>query len=532
MPSEVSRSPSTELADRVKTILTSRELTAYQLSRLSEILFGTTSHYYIPPNFYYRLRVGTAAPNIYQLFALSKISDYRLVDWLRIFGYDLDELPRLEALLHGRRTVILDSTSYDEEAWVPWFQEITASFESEKITPLSSLIAPGNFRRVNSIEESNKKSFLYAKVGQEDALAYPFVVPGSVVRADPVVTTVREQGATESCRQPLYLVEHSKGVNCCLLKHIDSGHVEVISEQLPYAKTTLQLAREIRILGLVDLEIRPLAKVLRPWVPAQLARPWQPSPLPEAAPGMSLGELIRAARYRSGLHFREASSLTRKIAEHFADGRYFITSELLSSYERLNLAPRHVHRIMSLCIVYCIAFWDFLHSTDIALRQSGREPIPKDLLVHSSLGNLKQIVGQETDSVQTQPFPFSLFEHIPLFLRNSLSNITDLPRVSIRDVFWTGGQRKPLHPLLERSQFIVVNRRVKRPVQTVLSETWEKPLYLILMRDGTYLCGQCTLEGDILILQSHPNSSLPPRVLRNRRDAEIAGRVVAIVRSL
>ena len=62
------------------------------------------------------------SPSLYQLFAISMISDYRMADWLRVFGFDLEEIPRLQIALPTNRTILLDSSLSDPDAWIPWFR--------------------------------------------------------------------------------------------------------------------------------------------------------------------------------------------------------------------------------------------------------------------------------------------------------------------------------------------------------------------------------------------------------------------------
>src|SRR5260370_7835723 len=88
-----------ELLNRVRSILDRTGLMIYDLSKLSEKVFGQSSRHFISHNFYYDLRMGKVYPNIYQVFSLSCFSNYRLVGWLRVFGFGLDELPRLQTLV-------------------------------------------------------------------------------------------------------------------------------------------------------------------------------------------------------------------------------------------------------------------------------------------------------------------------------------------------------------------------------------------------------------------------------------------------
>jgi hypothetical protein len=522
-----------ELLNRVRSILDGRGLTIHDLSKLSEKVFGKSSRHFISHNFYYDLRMGKVYPNIYQVFSLSRFSNYRLVDWLRVFGFELDEIPRLQALLNRRRTVILSSTNYDDEASVPWFQTGDARpSDLNKITPLGRILRDAGTRCLRSIERCNRKSFVYAKVGQEDALAFPELVPGSILRVDPWDTSASREPDGRRSNQPFYLVEHSDGLSCCRLNFTNADRVGLISDRLPFRNLEFGLDKEIRILGIADLEIHPLKNFPRAAVSTEILKEWRFQPTRKHIGSGTPSELISSFRLRYGLQFSEASRLSKEVAEDLGDARYFLTARSLLSYERLETLPRHIHKIISLSIIYCIAFWDFLRSAGMDLDQLGQERIPEDLLPRALPGKTRHPAREKGDAPELSIFPETLLEEVPLFLRHSIPGLVGLPGFSIRDVFWTGGSQQPFHPLLAGSYFVVVNRRVKRPLQWHLSMPWESPLCLILLRDGTYICGPCALKDGTIILHPHPDSALQPLKFSNRQEAEIVGRVVSIIRRL
>jgi len=386
--------------------------------------------------------------------------------------------------------------------------------------------------RVRSIEQWNRKTFLYVKVGREDAVAFPDLVFGSVLRVDPSVTRLSARYTAGRSSRRFFLVEHSKGFTCCRLNFIDTKHIGLISNNIPFANLEFHLGKEIKILGVVDLELRPLKNVPSARVSVELSKDWRPAPIPQDHDKPTLSELISSFRLRNGLQFRDASALSKEIAEDLGDTKYFLTPHSLLGYERLDTPPRHIHKIMSLCTIYCIVFWDFLRSAGMSLEQLGQEPLPEKLLPRLLSGKLRRPPSEDNNSLQMSGLPETLFEEIPLFLRSSLSALVGLSHFSIRDVFWTSGSRQLFHPLLPDSCFVIVNRRVKRSVQPSLSKPWESPLCLILMRTGDYICSPCVVKNGVLILHPHPDSSVPSVTLRNRDEAEIIGRVVAIVRRL
>src|SRR5580704_1375319 len=131
-------------AERVRQILSSRGWTLYHVSRHSAKIFGRSSPFYIPHRLYYDLAVSSLSPSIHQLLALSKITNYRLSDWLAVFGFDLDAIPWLQGIVSRRRTVILDSTIYDTEAWIPWYAEKPGSEFAAPIAPLRQILLPNS----------------------------------------------------------------------------------------------------------------------------------------------------------------------------------------------------------------------------------------------------------------------------------------------------------------------------------------------------------------------------------------------------
>lgn len=135
------RSPSkTELVERVKAILASKGLTLYQVSQRARSLYGRSSPYFLPHNLYYDLGLRTFSPSLHQLFALSKISDYRFNDWLQLFGFNTEDISRLQILLSSKRTMLLDCALDDPERLIPWFQNRLGNAPAPAIAPIGQLL--------------------------------------------------------------------------------------------------------------------------------------------------------------------------------------------------------------------------------------------------------------------------------------------------------------------------------------------------------------------------------------------------------
>jgi hypothetical protein len=227
--------------------------------------------------------------------------------------------------------------------------------------------------------------------------------------------------------------------------------------------------------------------------------------------------------------------MSRWVASTLSDQLYFAAPSTLSDYETLSAPPRHIQKILALCILYSIEVQEFLRACGVPLDQNGHEPIPDELVPRQvpnrspgfNVANQGKVLAESgglLDSLLKQ------WEEVPLFLRHSFNEFTNLKNFSLSDVFWVGGDKAPIHPLLINGTFVVINRRVKNPAQS--KTACEPPLCLILKRDGSYLCGCCALHQGNLVVRAYPGGRLAMQQFRNGIEAEVIGQVTTILRRL
>jgi len=527
VPSE--SKPSLDLAVRLKAILDSRGLTLHQASQIAEHLYGRYSPFFLPHNFYYELGLRTFTPSLHQFFALSRITNYKLADWLRVFGFDLADINRLQLLLSSKHTVLLDPSLDDSNCWIPWFENKTMKAPTPSIVPITRLLEYSLPRRVADLSEINNRNFLYARLGRQDLFAFPDLLPGSIVRVNP--NWRRVFPISQEISDQFFLIEHSRGLCCCRLQASRPNAFIPISTQLPYAQVELQIPEEVSVLGLVDAEIRPLPILESADVPQSLSRHWKPEIL--AAPQLKFGSLLRHARSKRGLSFREASAMSRQIASFLADEHYFASLGSLSDYETLEMPPRHIHKVITLCVVYGLEWSMLLKSVNLPLENAGVESM-SDSLLHRALPS--RLERKEV----TVKAPATFLDHllmdwgneVPLFLRGSLAELSGLSHISLHDVFWIGENQSPLPSTRTNSLLAIVNRRKKAPMHWRSKPLWQQPMYVLLRRDGEYRCEFCSLENGVLVLHSYRQGYHRSERLRNRHDAEVVGQVVTLARKL
>jgi hypothetical protein len=527
--------PANRRAQQVRQILSSRGLTLYKISELSAEIFGRSSLFYLPRNLSFEGQDPAAIPTFHQILAISHITNYWLSDWFRAFGFDLDLIPRLGLLVPRQRTTLLDSRVYDWQAWIPWFAQRAHNVPPPPIAPLGQLLARAAPARASHLLAPGETRFLYAKVGAEDVYAFPHLVPGSIVRVDPRRSAEASREAGLPGERQLFLVEHAYGYSCSQLVILANDRLVLHSPQLPCTQVELTLGREARILGRIDAEIRPVTGHAIGRVVAERAVLAKPRALGSPHNKATLRDLLQSSRLRAGLSFREASSLSRWIARSLADEAYFAASSTLSDYETLSAPPRHIQKAITLCIIYSIDFVEFLAASGLPLDREGHDPMPDELVPRETPDreNPPGLEAERQPFAEPSGFLDSLlkrWEEVPLFLSRSLDELTGLKSVSLSDLFWVGGDEAPIHPWLVAADLVAINRRIKKPAPA--KATLDQPLYLVLERDGGYLCGCCALHDGELVVPLYPGIPLGARRFRNGVDAEVVGQVTAILRRL
>src|SRR5260370_23180003 len=87
--------------------------------------------------------------------------------------------------LHTQRTILLPSVTYDKSRVLPYLGANILPHSLDHTGPFAKISSRDPFCSVAEIEARNRRSFLYARVGNQDALAFSELSPGTVVLVYP-----------------------------------------------------------------------------------------------------------------------------------------------------------------------------------------------------------------------------------------------------------------------------------------------------------------------------------------------------------
>lgn len=334
-------------AFKIERVLKRVRLSLVELSAQTRMRFGQESPYFIPQTFLYKQRTGVT-PHICQIVALSDVTGCRFVDWLSIWGFDLRLVLDLQLKIPNKRTIMLTSSP--------------------------GLVQP-SFSSDYSAEQRHQNRYCYAKIGSRDAVLFPVLPPATIVRADRHYS--REILKGNSSSEHLWLVEHSMGITCCRIKSVGNSEVILLPHVPPLSPWPLRLSTQVRILGLVDTQRLPHQEIkLEPW--HRVREPNRSLISPISKGRMSLSQLLRMSRLRTGLTFREAHTMTLQVAGLLQNCDFGISIGLLSDYEAINRLPRHMAKIITLCVIYGIDPWKLLAAGGIYIHDSAKRQLFTD----------------------------------------------------------------------------------------------------------------------------------------------------------
>jgi hypothetical protein len=96
---------------------------------------------------------------------------------------------------------------------------------------------------------------------------------------------------------------------------------------------------------------------------------------------------------------------------------------------------------------------------------------------------------------------------------------------------YIGSEDFTMYPILPPGTFVQVDESRDTVAVSGWKSEYERPIYFVETRNG-HICSWCSLVGDEIILQSHPLSPVPARVLRYPQEADVVGQVVGVAMRL
>ncbi|HZS28164.1 MAG TPA: helix-turn-helix transcriptional regulator [Candidatus Angelobacter sp.] len=249
---------------------------------------------------------------------------------------------------------------------------------------------------------------------------------------------------------------------------------------------------------------------------------------------LAAGKRLRELREQMGLTLRDVEISSTTLSESRSIDEFIINPSRLSDIETKGVIPS-IYRLYVLSVIYRADFTELLKlygvdlsftAADFAIcspskthrlelptdRGSARFPNKIDpgfnLRVTTDVGRMIQDWGS-----------------IPMQYLDELANKQKYIYA------YVGMEDLTMYPLLLPGSFVQVDERRTRVEEKKWRSELERPIYFVETREG-YVCCWCSVRRGEIVLQSHPLSPVPPRILKHPQEAEVLGQVVGVAMRL
>jgi hypothetical protein len=497
------------LAGHLTSPLRTPDASARAAARIDELVDarGLTGDPRIPVGLVARVRAGHT-PLVHHVLALHELTQVGVYECLRIFGYDLEDLPLLQAVLHRDRTVILPATTSDHGQRTTWPAALDEHADLARGEFLPEIVSRFESRVPADVADPSASRFLYLRVGRFDTGLIPILVPGTIVQVDtfdrgPTRFTSR---GLRGDRRPLYAVAHLRGLTCAYVDWLDDRTIALVSIHHHEPPLIYRLDDEAVVLGRVCADLRPMevraedvSKRGHDHCASRLLRPD-----PER---QTFGAFLRASREAIGMTHRDAHAVSLRIADAYRDPRFAVGVGTLSDWESQSALPLHVPHVISLAVCYGVSFTDLLRAS----RLLGRDSVQPER---------HHAAPYDNAALETPVAPALL---------HAVRIAADLPDLSWDDVFRCGDEATVFDRALLGARYLIVNRRSRSLARKGTIPTIDRPLYVVSDECGRQFCSGCFVDRDRFYIQPDPHLPLSMRAVP-RRCVTIRGRIVAALR--
>ncbi len=248
---------------------------------------------------------------------------------------------------------------------------------------------------------------------------------------------------------------------------------------------------------------------------------------------LAAGLNLRGVRERLGLTMREVESASIRIAERHGNDEFALCPSRLSDIETKGLVPS-VFRLYSLSIIYRCDLREILawYGIDLSLSAADLQLSlpPKSHFEETLRGTASVAIPTRLDPSFDPRRSANLSRIVEQWGLVPLAYLANLSNDKYM-YGYIGSEDFTMYPLLPPGTFLQVDESRNKIVPGIWRSELERPIYFVEMREG-YTCCWCSLKGEQIILQPHPLSPVPVRMVRHPQEAEVIGQVVGVALKL
>lgn len=248
---------------------------------------------------------------------------------------------------------------------------------------------------------------------------------------------------------------------------------------------------------------------------------------------LSAGKKLRDLREHMGLTLRDVELSSTSLAESRGIEEFVINPSRLSDIETKGVIPS-IYRLYVLSVIYRADFTELLRLYGVDLSFTAADYA---ICSPGKTHRIEMTDGHGGVQVPTKLDPGFDVRH-STDLGRMIESWGPVPMQYLQELAkkkyiyaYVGTEDLTMYPLLLPGSFVQVDESRSRVEEKKWRSELERPIYFVETREG-HVCCWCSVRRGEIILQSHPLSPVPARILKHPQDAEVVGQVVGVAMRL
>jgi transcriptional regulator with XRE-family HTH domain len=248
---------------------------------------------------------------------------------------------------------------------------------------------------------------------------------------------------------------------------------------------------------------------------------------------LSAGKKLRELREHIGLTLRDVELASTSLADSRGIEEFIINPSRLSDIETKGVIPS-IYRLYVLSVIYRADFTELLRvygvdlsftAADFAICRPGKT---HRVEIAEGRGNVH--IPTKLDPGFDVRRSTDLGRMIESWGVIPMQYLQELSKKKYTYAY-IGMEDLTMYPLLLPGSFVQVDEDRSRVEEKKWRSELERPIYFVETREG-HVCCWCSVRRGEIVLQSHPLSPVPARILKHPQEAEVLGQVVGVAMRL
>ncbi len=248
---------------------------------------------------------------------------------------------------------------------------------------------------------------------------------------------------------------------------------------------------------------------------------------------LSAGKKLRELREHMGHTLRDVELASTSLAESRGIEEFIINPSRLSDIETKGVIPS-IYRLYVLSVIYRADFTELLKLYGVDLSFTAAD---FSICSPSKTHRIEIAEGRGNVHIPTKLDPgFDVRRSTDL--GRMIESWGTVPMQYLQELSkkkyiyaYIGMEDLTMYPLLLPGTFIQVDEDRSRVEEKKWRSELERPIYFVETREG-HVCCWCSVRRGEIVLQSHPLSPVPARILKHPQEAEVLGQVVGVAMRL